>query len=113
MYVLRRTVGTSITIGAGENQLRITLTDIDFLGACAILKVENGKEEPHRLELGPGEAADFGSYPEVSFKILRLSHATHDGTPARVVEFGIDAPSSVPIRRGEAPLTSDSPHVIK
>ena len=55
-----------------------------------------------QLELGPAEVADFGSHPELSFKLLRLSHATHDGTPARVAEFGIDAPRSIPIRRGES-----------
>ena len=49
--------------------------------------------------MGPGEMVQID--PDVQFKLLCLSYATHEGTPARVAEFGIDAPRSIRIQRAE------------
>ncbi len=99
MLVLRRTVGTAITILASE-RITVTLSQIDWLGACAVLEVQrDGKREEKPLEMGPGEIAQL--HPDVRFQLLRLSYATHEGTPARTAEFGIDAPRSILIRRAE------------
>lgn len=100
MYVLRRTVGTAITITASDMILQVKLVGIDWLGACALLHITKGNSQLEAIEMGPGERLEL--HPDVQFQLLRLSHATHDGTPARVVEFGIDAPRSILIRRSEA-----------
>ncbi len=104
MYVLRRTVGTSITIRANDAEIKLKLVGIDWLGACALLHITRNGGEPESMEMGPGERASL--HPDVQFQLLRLSYATHDGTPARVAEFGIDAPRSIAVRRSE---TEDSP----
>lgn len=99
MYVLRRTVGTAITVRASDVRIGLRLVDIDFLGACAVVKVTRDDIEVEPLELGPGEEVSL--HPDVRLKLLRLSFATHEGTPARTAEFGFDAPRSIPIRRAE------------
>jgi sRNA-binding carbon storage regulator CsrA len=99
MYVLRRTVGTSITIKASDAVIRLKLVGIDWLGACALLHITRNGEPPRPMEMGPGETVSL--HPDVQFQLLRLSYATHDGTPARVAEFGIDAPRSIAVRRSE------------
>lgn len=103
MYVLRRTVGTAITISASDVLIRVRLAGIDWLGACALLEVTRGDGQPPDVpfELGPGERILL--HPDVRFQVLRLSYATHDGTPARVVEFGIEAPRAMRIRKSEDP----------
>lgn len=98
MYVLRRTVGTSITISARE-MIELKLVGIDWLGACALLQITRGTSEPKRFEMGAGERMELD--PDVRIELLKLSYATHKGTPARVVEFGIDAPRSIAVRRTE------------
>ena len=100
MYVLRRTVGTAITISARDALISVRLVGIDWLGACALLQVtRNGSPDASLLEMGPGERIALHS--DVQFQLLRLAYATHEGTPARVAEFGIDAPRAIPIRRAE------------
>jgi hypothetical protein len=101
MYVLRRTVGTAITIKASDFLIHVKLTGIDMLGACALLHVRrgDGPQEGEPLELGPGEQVQL--HPDVRVQLLRLAYATHGGTPARVAEFGFDAPRSILIRPTE------------
>jgi len=100
VYVLRRTVGTSVTILASDTPIRVRLAGIDWLGACALLQVFRGLDgEPELLELGPGERHEL--HPDVQMQLLRLAYATNSGTPARVAEFGFDAPRSILIQRTE------------
>lgn len=100
MYVLRRTVGTSIAIRASDVAIKVILTELDFLGGCAVIKIErdNG-EDPVEADMGAGEVRRL--HADVTLQLLRISYATHEGTPARVAEFGITAPRSIPILRAE------------
>lgn len=99
MYVLRRTVGTSITISASDALISVRLAGIDWLGACALVEIAKDADAPKLLEIGPGERVEL--HPHVACQLLRLSYATHEGTPARVAEFGFDAPRSIRIERAE------------
>lgn len=96
MYVLRRTVGTAITIAATESLITFRLAGIDWLGACALLEVTRDGQAPSKLEMGPGEWVELD--PDVQVQLLRLAYATHGGTPARVAEFGFEAPRSIRIQ---------------
>lgn len=100
MYVLRRTVGTAIAISASDGLILVRLAGIDWLGACALLEISRGGVVEPEMELGAGECVPL--HPEVQFQLLRLSYATHEGTPARVAEFGIDAPRAIRIRKAES-----------
>jgi hypothetical protein len=102
MYVLRRTVGTSISVRPKEGELLISLEGIDWLGACALIGIrkETGEETKH--EMGPGEIVQLTD--DVRFRLLRLSYATYEGTPARIAEFGFEAPRTIPIRLAEKQL---------
>ena len=100
MYVLRRTEGTSISIRASDVEISIILIELDFLGGCAVIRIERDNGEPTVEEdLGAGEVRRL--HPDISLQLLRISIATHDGTPARVAEFGFTAPRSIPILRTE------------
>ncbi len=100
MYVLRRTVGTGITIRTKDVAITIILSELDFLGGCAIVKIErdNG-EEVKEEDMGAGEV--WRLHPDVLLQLLRISIATHEGTPARIAEFGITAPREIAIVRAE------------
>ena len=100
MYVLRRTVGTGITIKTKDVAITVILSELDFLGGCAIVKIErdNG-EDTTKEDMGAGEI--WRLHPDVLLQLLRISIATHEGTPARVAEFGITAPREIPIVRAE------------
>lgn len=99
MYVLRRTVGTGVTISAADGDIEVRLVGIDFLGACALVKIQRNGGSAEPMEIGPGERVDL--HPDVQMQLLRLAYATHEGTPSRVVEFGFDAPRVIPIRKSE------------
>ena len=99
MYVLRRTVNTAITISPNDQKIVVRLVGIDWLGACALLNVSYNGKEPELLEMGPGERVEL--HPYVHLHLLRLAYATNMGTPARVAEFGIDAPRSILVQRSE------------
>lgn len=100
MYVLRRTVGTGITVRTPDVAITIILKELDFLGGCAIVKIErdNGEEEKTD-DMGAGEVWEL--HKDVTLQLLRISIATHEGTPARIAEFGITAPRHIPIVRAE------------
>lgn len=102
MYVLRRTVGTGITMKASDMLITLRLTDLDFLAGCAVVKVERKtevEEESCIRDMGAGEI--WRLHPDIQITLLRISYATHEGTPARIAEFGITAPRSIPIMRAE------------
>jgi len=100
LYVLRRTVGTGITIKAKDVAITVRLTELDFLGGCAVIKIERDNGEAMVEEdMGAGEMRRL--HPDIQLQLLRISIATHEGTPARVAEFGISAPREIPITRAE------------
>ena len=102
MYVLRRTVGTSISITATDAAMLVRLVGIDMLGVCALLEVSTNGSPPVQMEIGPGERVELRS--DVQMELLRLGYATHEGTPLRNAEFGFNAPrSTVAIKRTECP----------
>jgi len=100
MYVLRRTVGTSISILAKDVSINIKLAELDFLGGCAVIEIKRDNGEDMQEEnMGAGEIRRI--HADVSLQLLRMSYASHEGTPACVAEFGITAPRSIPIFRAE------------
>lgn len=99
MYVLRRTVGTGITMKTQDMAIKVWLTDLDFLGGCAVIKIEKEGQESKEEDMGAGEVRQL--HPDIQLMLLRISIATHEGTPARVAEFGITAPRHIPITRAE------------
>ena len=98
--MLRRTVGTGITIRASDVAITVSLAELDFLGGCAIVKIERDNGQVTTVEeMGAGEVRRL--HEDVTLQLLRISIATHEGTPARVAEFGITAPRHIPIVRAE------------
>ncbi len=99
MYVIKRTVGTSIKIGVNGSRIDLTLVGIDWLGGCALVKVQREGENSKEIELGAGETMDLTE--DIHMHMLRLARASHQGIPSQVVEFGFEAPVSIPIKRAE------------
>lgn len=102
MYVLRRTVGTGITMTTKDMAITVRLVELDFLGGCAVIKIEKEGQEVEEADMGAGEIKQL--HPDIQLMLLRISYATHDGTPSRVAEFGITAPRHIPIMRAELDL---------
>lgn len=99
MYVLRRTVGTGITMAAKDRAITVRLAELDFLAGCAVIKIEEEGQDSKEEDMGAGEIRQL--HPDIQLMLLRISIATHEGTPARVAEFGITAPRHIPITRAE------------
>lgn len=104
MYVLRRTIGTSISIRAVDVLFQLRLVGIDWLGGCALIDISRGgTPDPVPLEMAAGQVERL--HPDVQVHLLTIARGSHEGTPAQVVEFGFDAPRSIPIYRSEKPPT--------
>ena len=100
MYVLKRTVGTSIVIGDNSSRINLTLVGIDWLGGCALVEMQKeGEPKSPPLEYSSGESWLIDR--EVRVHILRIAHASHKGISSQVVEFGFEAPIEIPIKLAE------------
>ena len=100
MYVLKRTVGTGITIGTNSDRIDLRLVGIDWLGGCALVDIQRaGESKGPPFEYGAGEIVFLSE--DVKMHILRIARASHNGVPIEVVEFGFEADPVIPIKLAE------------